>query len=81
MNIPKEIKLGEILEIAEKYMQPEDIDHHESDLYLKVNPISKKIIDNLAKENRPHVGKFISAIPPHVYWYDIWWAYPNGKAD
>ena len=76
MELPREIKLGEIYELAKKYMAPEDIDHHESDLYLKVNPVSAEIVQRIPR-NEVYIGTFISNIPPHVRWYDIWWAYPR----
>lgn len=75
MNIPTNISFAEIVEVARQFMNPEDIDHHESDLYLKVNPISREIISNIDKETCAVVKTFISNIPPHVPWYDIWWAY------
>lgn len=71
--IPKEIKFGEISDVARKFMRPEDIDHHESDLYLKVNDVSREIILNIA--DHVHVERFISNIEPHVPWFEIWWAW------
>ena len=73
MNIPKEIKFSEIVDVARQFMNPEDIDHHESDLYLKVNEVSTQILDNIT--DGVVVETFISNIEPHVPWYEIWWAY------
>ena len=73
-KVPKLIKFNEIVEVAKEFMKPEDIDHHESDLYLKVNDVSREIVLNALKDI-PHVETFISNIEPHVPWFDIWWAY------
>lgn len=62
-----------IYEYAIKTMKPEEIDHHYSDLYLKVNKQSKKLL--LDYEFRNNVTMFISNIPPYVYWFDIPFAY------
>lgn len=71
--IPKEIGFSDIVTVARQFMDPADIDHHESDLYLKCNDISRQIVQNI---NWPvHVEQFISNIEPHDLWYDIWWAW------
>lgn len=72
--IPKEIKFSEIVDVARQFMNPEDIDHHEGDLYLRCNDISREIIAN-SLVGHAVVEKFISNIEPHVPWYAIWWAY------
>lgn len=54
-------------------MEPEQIDHHESDLYIMVTPESKKLISDY--EYKFNVETFVSAIAPHVLWYDIPFAY------
>ena len=72
-SIPKEIEFSEIVNVARQFMKPEDIDHHESDLYLKVNDISRQIILNIT--DNVVVKTFISNIEPHVPWYEVWWAY------
>lgn len=74
MNIPKEIPFNEIVNIARRYMKPEDIDHHESDLYLRCNEISREIIAHIL-DGHAVIEKFVSNIEPHVLWYSIWWAY------
>lgn len=73
MNIPKEIRFNKIVDVAREFMNPEDIDHHESDLYLKVNGISAQIVHNIV--DSVQVKTFISNIEPHDLWYEIWWAY------
>lgn len=62
-----------IYEEALKTMSPEQIDNHESDLYLMVTPESKKLISDY--EFKFNVTTFISAIAPHVLWYDVPFAY------
>lgn len=74
-RIPTNIPFAQIVEVARRYMAPEDIDHHESDLYLRLTPVSAKIVANISRESHAHVERFISNIEPHVVWYDIWWAY------
>ena len=51
---------------------PEHIDHHESDLYLKVTPETTEIISRY--EFKKLVTKFIDNIN-HELWYDIPFAY------
>ena len=62
-----------IYELAKQKMNSEDIDHHESDLYLKVNEVSKRLVNEYDFKN--NVTTFISNIEPHVPWYDIPFAY------
>ena len=81
--IPEVIEPNEAYSIAKQYMSPEEIDHHESDLYLKVTPVSSKIIEGLRKSypdaGRMFISTFISNIEPHDRWYEVAFAYP-GKA-
>lgn len=57
---------------AIKKMREKDIDHYNSDLYLRVNSISKKLIQEYNfKEN---VETFVDEID-HELWYDIPFAY------
>lgn len=66
-----------ILEKAVKIMKENEIDHHESDLYLKVNENSKKLIEEYDfKEN---VTTFIDEIDDEL-WYDIPFAWYNIRA-
>jgi hypothetical protein len=62
-----------IFEIASKTLPPEQIDHHDSDLYIMVTPESKKLINKYEFKN--NVTTFISAFAPFVPWYDIPFAY------
>jgi hypothetical protein len=65
--------INNIYEKAVKIMLPEQIDHNASDLYIMVTPESKKLINDY--EFRGNVETFISAIAPHVLWFDIPFAY------
>lgn len=53
---------------AKLLMKPEDIDTQESDLYLRVNAISRKLVGEY--EYRNLVTTFIDNID-HELWYDI----------
>lgn len=61
-------------------MKPEDIDHHRSDLYVRITKDSKRIIDEYYAEH-PELNKtifvsiFESNIPSRCLWYDIAFAY------
>lgn len=61
-----------IYEQAKELMQPSDIDHHESDLYLKVTPESETLVRDY--EFRRNVKRFISNIDRSV-WFDIPFAF------
>lgn len=51
---------------------PEHIDHHESDLYLKITPATTEIINNY--QYKGNVTKFIDNID-HELWYEIPFTY------
>lgn len=57
---------------AVKTMPPEDIDHHCSDLYLRVTEQSEKLVS--AYEFRQNVTIFVDQID-RVLWYEIPFAY------
>lgn len=57
-----------IHELAAERMRPEEIDHHESDLYLKVTPVSRELVAQYDYKNL--VTMFISNID-RVPWYEI----------
>lgn len=65
-----------LLHTARQQMKPDEIDSHESDLYLKVTPTSRKLIQQY--DFKGNVTKFIDNID-HTFWYDIpfanseWW--------
>ena len=61
-----------ILELAQQQMKPEEIDHHQSDLYLKKTPISDKLIANYRWKNS--VTTFRDNIDNEL-WYEIPFAY------
>lgn len=61
-----------ICELAIEQMNKEDIDHYQGDLYLKVTPISKKLVSQYDYKNL--VTTFIDNIDG-VLWYEIPFAY------
>jgi len=63
---------SDIQKKAKELMKPEDIDHHASDLYLKVNDISKKLVDEY--EYKSVVTQFKSKTDGGQ-WYEIPFAY------
>ena len=63
-----------IYQEAIEKMNKKDIDHYCSNLYLKVNEISKNIIDNY--EFKAAVSTFIDDIDKEE-WYDIPFGYMN----
>lgn len=65
-----------IYEEALKIIPAEQIDHHETDLYLMVTEQSKKLVKEY--DFKGNVETFISAIAPHVLWFDIPFAYTPG---
>lgn len=65
-------KDSDIYHQALQKMAPDEIDHHESDLYLKKNEVSDKLISNYKFKN--NVTIFRDQIDG-VLWYDIPFAY------
>ena len=65
-----------IYEEALKTIPLEQIDHHETDLYLMVTEQSKKLVKEY--DFKFNVETFVSAIAPHVLWFDIPFAYSPG---
>lgn len=61
-----------IYERAVESMPQNEIDHHYSDLYLKVTPISKKLVDEY--EWRGNVTVFRDQIEGKL-WYEIPFAF------
>lgn len=71
---------GEVYEIAAANMDPEHIDHHASDLYLKVNSASSIIVGAL--DNRAFLSTFYSNVEPRELWYELPFCYiPGWTAD
>lgn len=62
------IPLNKVVDVARQLMNPEDIDHHESDLYLRVNEISRGIVARM--ESKSLVSTFIDNIEGKL-WYDL----------
>ena len=67
------ISPAEAYEIAAASMAPEHIDHHESDLYLKINDVSRVIVGAL--DSRALLDTFRSNIEPHELWYELPFCY------
>lgn len=61
-----------IYERAVKKMKPEEIDHWQTDLYLKVTPVSQKLVEEYDYKNQ--VSIFESNLGDGL-WYDIAFAY------
>lgn len=66
-----------IYDLAVQQMPQEDIDHHESDLYLRVTPVSKRLIEEY--EFKGNVTMFIDQID-HVPWYEVPFAYAGPES-
>lgn len=70
----------EAYEYARAYMHPEHIDHHATDLYLKINDVSRVIVGAL--ENTALLSTFRSDIEPRELWYELPFCYiPGWTAD
>ena len=61
------IKPGDIYAAAVATLPPEDIDHYNSDLYLKITPASAALVARL--ENKALLSRFRD--PDGVTWYDL----------
>ena len=62
-----------------KGIPEEDIDHHETDLYLRKTPeVTAKVINKLPDTYKKNVTTFIDDID-HVTWYEIPFVFPRGK--
>ena len=70
------LTVSQLYQAAVEQMPPEHIDHtsFNSDLYLKVTPISEALIANYEYKNQVHI--FRDNID-HVPWYDIPFGYPG----
>lgn len=70
------IKPSEIYSEAVKRLPASDIDHHSSDLYIRVTPESKKLVQEF---QYPHlVTTFIDNIEG-VPWFDFPFCYPYAE--
>lgn len=78
MKTLEELKAGakitpaEAYEYAAAYMEPEHIDHHESDLYLMVDDVSRVIVGAL--DNTALLSTFTSWVDG-TRWYDLPFCY------
>ena len=78
MKTLEELKNGatitpaESYEYAAAYMDPEHISHHESDLYLKVDDVSRVIVGAL--DNDALLSTFTSWID-NTLWYELPFCY------
>lgn len=76
---PLTVTPGTVHEIAVLLLPSDHIDHHASDLYIKVTAQSKKIIERLQPKSL--LSKFIDNIE-RVYWYDLPFCYnPTVKTE
>lgn len=76
---PLTVTPGTVHEIAALLLPSDHIDHHASDLYIKVTAQSKKIIERLQPKSL--LSKFIDNIE-RVYWYDLPFCYnPTVKTE
>lgn len=66
------ISPAEIYDIAVKELPKEDIDHHASDLYIRVTPESKRLISRLQPKSL--LSTFIDNID-HDEWYELPFCY------
>ena len=76
-DIDEKIMPGEIYEVAKSKLPSEDIDHHNSDLYIKVTPESKKLIEKLEYKNSGMLTTFKD--DEGITWYELPFCYPMGK--
>ena len=62
-----------------KGIPEKDIDHYETDLYLRKTPeVTKKVIDKLPDVYKKNVTTFIDNID-HVEWYEIPFVFPKDR--
>lgn len=61
-----------LYEVAAATLPPDHIDHHETDLYIKVTPESRALISDY--EFRNQVETFLSPLD-NCLWFDIPFAY------
>lgn len=64
----KKLTPGEIYAAAVAVLPAEDIDHHHSDLYLRITPTAKALVDRL--ENKALLSTFRSNIDGAM-WYEL----------
>lgn len=74
-NEVQDINPGNIYEYAVKLLPAEDIDHHESDLYIRKTPESTALINKMQYKNSGLLSTFRSNIEPHDIWYELPFCY------
>lgn len=71
----KEILPGEIYQWAVATLPKEDIDHHATDLYLRVSPKSTELVNSLKYRNSGMVTTFKDNIDGDM-WYELPFCFP-----
>ena len=71
----EDINPGNIYEYAVKRLPAEDIDHHESDLYIRKTPESTALINKMKYKDCGLLTTFRSNIAPHDTWYELPFCY------
>lgn len=71
----EEIEPGEIYEKAKAVLPKEDIDHHASDLYLRVSPKSTELVNSMKYRNNGMITTFKDNIEGDM-WYELPFCYP-----
>lgn len=71
----EEIEPGSIYEKAKAILPKEDIDHHETDLYLRVSPKSTELVNSMKYRNSGMITTFKDNIDGDM-WYDLPFCYP-----
>lgn len=71
----EEIEPGSIYEKAKAILPEEDIDHHETDLYLRVSPKSTELVNSMKYRNSGMITTFKDNIDGDM-WYDLPFCYP-----
>lgn len=71
----EEIEPGSIYEQAKAILPKEDIDHHETDLYLRVSPKSTELVNSMKYRNSGMITTFKDNIDGDM-WYELPFCYP-----
>ena len=71
----EEIEPSEIYEKAKAILPKEDIDHHASDLYLRVSPKSTELVNLMKYKNNGMITTFKDNIEGDM-WYELPFCYP-----
>lgn len=71
----EEIDPGNIYEKAKAILSEEDIDHHETDLYLRVSPKSTELVNSMKYRNSGMITTFKDNIDGDM-WYELPFCYP-----